>query len=212
MSALERYIPFEIYKNIKDLLEYRNVKHDHVFMSKEKFMERLDFGFIKIDGVRENSHGKRPASVILISPTSKAATNVPNFKVLMKKIPQSDLENNIEIMFISETPFTNFIKSQIRSDRAKYPGVYIEHFEYPIFSIVIPRHVMVPKHEIMPEAEVRKFCEEYKTQRTRFGVILTSDPAVVWLGARPGDVIKIYRESESSGHEIGLRTVKKAPL
>lgn len=209
----ERYIPHMIYKNIPEFLKYRKVVIDpkYEFMPEDELIKHLrHYEYVKISGTRTDKHGTRPFFIILIAPGSKYAINTPQFKKIFGTIKDTDLDSKAEIVIISEQPLTNFIKHQIRTEKTEHPGIYIENYEYKMFAIVIPNHIMVPKHIIMEDAEVAEFCANFHTQPSRMDKILVTDPPVVWLGARPGDVIKVIRDSEITGTSIGYRVVVRA--
>lgn len=54
-------------------------------------------------------------------------------------------------------------------------------------------HFMVPKHEIVDEKEKEMLVRRYGPL-DRFPKILLTDPIVEKLGAKEGDLIRIYRE------------------
>ena len=65
-------------------------------------------------------------------------------------------------------------------------------------------------HELLSEQEQEEVLRRYKTTRTQLPKILTSDPVVRKLGARPGDVIKITRTSPTAGVTVYYRVVDEA--
>ena len=208
-----RYIPYEIYKNLFEFLKHRNVDHQNQQFTEYAFTKTFaQYEYIIMKGSRDDKYGKRPFYVILIAPGSTYGTKTPSFKKLMNSISSDDMSNKAEIVIISENPLTNFIKNQIRTYRISRPGLWIEHHEYFKFSIVIPNHIEVPPHSIMSEEEVAQFCRDNYTQKDKLASIYVNDSPVVWLGARPGDVIKIVRSSEAVGKAIGYRHVIRAPL
>jgi DNA-directed RNA polymerase subunit H len=73
----------------------------------------------------------------------------------------------------------------------------------------IRRHVLVPKHEILPKSEVDKLLERYKIQLHQLPLIKSSDPAAQAIGAKPGDVLKITRKSQTAGVAVVYRYVIK---
>lgn len=202
-----KYVLVEIYKNLQEFLVYRNVKSDYQFVSSDKFVSAIAPEYIKITGTRDDKHGKRAFVLFLIAPESKYAINVPWFKKLLATIDTKTMESDAEIVFISENPLTNFIITQLNVERTTNRKLYIEHYEYKIFTIVVPKHILVPKHTIASDTDVENFCKTFYTVTTRFPKILVTDPPVVWLGAKPGDVIRIDRDSEITVKSIGYRTV-----
>lgn len=68
-------------------------------------------------------------------------------------------------------------------------------------------HILVPKHERIPSEEVPKVLRELGLDPSNLPLIRASDPAVKAIGAKPGDLVKITRESETAGKTIVYRLV-----
>lgn len=73
--------------------------------------------------------------------------------------------------------------------------------------IDISKHVLVPKHEILSSDEVEKVLEKYHVKPEQLPYILCSDPMVRVLGAKPGDIVRIIRKSETAGESVYYRLV-----
>ena len=73
--------------------------------------------------------------------------------------------------------------------------------------ILVPNHVYVPKHEIMTKKEAEQVLKEYNCNATELPLIFVTDPAIVGLGVKPGDMIKITRKSGTSGESLYYRYV-----
>jgi len=76
--------------------------------------------------------------------------------------------------------------------------------------ILVPDHVYVPKHEIISKDEAEQVLAKYNCKPTELPLIFVSDPAIMGLGVKPGDMIKITRESPTAGHSIYYRYVVEA--
>ncbi len=84
---------------------------------------------------------------------------------------------------------------------AKEQNVELLHRRF--LSIDLFMHVMVPEHDVIPEDEVEELESQFGISRTQLPKIKAGDPAAKAIGARPGDVIRIVRESPTAGrHEI----------
>ena len=70
-----------------------------------------------------------------------------------------------------------------------------------------PNHVLVPKHEIMQIKEAEQVLEKYHCKSIELPLIFVSDPAIVGLGVKPGDMIKITRKSATAGESFYYRYV-----
>jgi DNA-directed RNA polymerase subunit H len=68
-------------------------------------------------------------------------------------------------------------------------------------------HRDVPKHEIVPKDEVEGILKRYNATFEQFPYILTTDPVVLELQGKPGDLIKIGRDSKTAGSSVYYRLV-----
>ena len=73
--------------------------------------------------------------------------------------------------------------------------------------VLVPNHVYVPKHEIMTKKEAQKVLDEFNCTPTELPLIFVTDPAILGLGVKPGDMIKITRKSGTAGESIYYRYV-----
>jgi DNA-directed RNA polymerase subunit H len=68
-------------------------------------------------------------------------------------------------------------------------------------------HIYVPKHEIVNSAEAERIVANFNAKPEQFPYILISDPVVKLIKAKPGDLIKITRKSETAGETVYYRFV-----
>ncbi|MDW8044070.1 MAG: DNA-directed RNA polymerase subunit H [Nitrososphaerota archaeon] len=66
------------------------------------------------------------------------------------------------------------------------------------------------KHELLGRDEAEQVLQRYKANRNQLPKILTTDPVVKKMGARPGDIIKITRTSPTAGLTVYYRVVDEA--
>ena len=72
---------------------------------------------------------------------------------------------------------------------------------------LVSSHVLVPKHEIVSDSEIPSIMEKYNIEnKSHFPKILADDPAVKEIGAKKGNVIRIYRK-EPTGDCLYYRVV-----
>ena len=71
----------------------------------------------------------------------------------------------------------------------------------------VPDHVFVPKHEILTKKEAEQVLENFNCNPTDLPFIFVNDPAILGLGVKPGDMIKISRISGTAGESIYYRYV-----
>ncbi len=73
--------------------------------------------------------------------------------------------------------------------------------------VLVPDHVYVPKHEIMSKKEAEEVLEKYNCKQTELPLIFANDPAILGLGVKPGDMIRITRKSPTAGKSLYFRYV-----
>jgi len=73
--------------------------------------------------------------------------------------------------------------------------------------VLVPDHIYVPKHEILSIQEAREVLKKYNCKPTELPLIFVTDPAILGLGVKPGDMIKITRKSPTAGISLYYRYV-----
>lgn len=122
----------------------------------------------------------------------------------LKEIFSKDIEENKLLTFLV------LLNKPNGNDIIKINKVFGD--EYQLFTLSelqfnITKHVLVPKHEIIRNTdEVRKIFDEHSIQHgTQLPLILKTDPVAKWLYAKPGDLIRITRPSQTSGTYFSYR-------
>ena len=68
--------------------------------------------------------------------------------------------------------------------------------------------MLVPKHEIMTEEEISNEFSEVDYDFKDLPKIKSTDPVVKTIGAEPGNVLRITRESQTAGVFVTYRIVE----
>ncbi len=71
----------------------------------------------------------------------------------------------------------------------------------------ILEHELVPKHEVVPPEEAVRILRELGVSPPQLPWIRVTDPVVQAIGAKPGDIVRIYRKSPTSGEVVVYRYV-----
>ena len=74
--------------------------------------------------------------------------------------------------------------------------------------IDIQEHMLVPKHEIMTKEEISEEFSDVDYNFKDLPKIRADDPVVEEIGAEPGNVLRITRNSETAGVFITYRIVE----
>jgi len=75
----------------------------------------------------------------------------------------------------------------------------------PRFNVM--ENYLVPRHSILPQEEVDALLARYEIDLSQLPKILMEDPCAKAIGAVPGNVIKIERESPTAGLSLYYRLV-----
>lgn len=71
----------------------------------------------------------------------------------------------------------------------------------------IKNHILVPKHEKCSETEKKNVLQKFGAEIKDFPKININDAALYNLDVKPGDLIKITRDSPTAGKAIFYRVV-----
>ena len=84
-------------------------------------------------------------------------------------------------------------------------GIELIPRHFPTFNIF--EHELVPKHEILSPEEAKELLKKYRTKPHKFPRIRASDIVAIAIGAKPGDILRIIRESPTAGKYVTYRHV-----
>ncbi len=118
-------------------------------------------------------------------------------KDLQKKMEELDAQ---EGMLVGGSRFTPASKKYAVS--AKIELVLGMYSSFDLFG-----HELVPEHVIAEEDEVGLVLDHYGLGKDQIPRIFRDDPAAKVLGAKPGQVIRIVRESDTAGSVYYYRLV-----
>jgi len=83
----------------------------------------------------------------------------------------------------------------------------IELIPMIFLSFDIFKHDLVPEHELLRPEEKERVLAEYRVQPYQLPQIKASDPAAKAIGARPGDIVRVMRDSPTAGRYVSYRYV-----
>jgi len=95
--------------------------------------------------------------------------------------------------------------TQAAKTHARRRGIELIPRLFPSFNIF--EHVFVPKHEIVGAGEREKLLKEYRVQPYQLPRLKASDPAAKAIDAKPGDIVRIIRDSQTAGKYTSYRYV-----
>ncbi|MFX0069232.1 MAG: DNA-directed RNA polymerase subunit H [Promethearchaeota archaeon] len=95
--------------------------------------------------------------------------------------------------------------SAMSKKEAKKYGIELIPGRFPPMNIF--RHELVPRHEILSSKEADSLLKEYKMSKHQLPQIKKTDIAIIAIGAKVGDIVKIARNSPTAGEFTSYRLV-----
>jgi DNA-directed RNA polymerase subunit H len=89
--------------------------------------------------------------------------------------------------------------------RSKQNGIELIPKIFPSFKIF--DHDFVSKHELLTPEEKEKILEKYKMQPYQLPRINAYDPAIIAVGGKPGDIVRVIRKSPTAGKYEAYRYI-----
>ena len=204
-------ITFQIIKTIigqNGFYQKRDLEmNDNELTTDTKIISACEQPYIMLETKRTVPRGNRINFVMLIlNEDSKFVTQSPKLKELIKNIMlKIDIDKLDELIIIVEDDFftkknmLDVVRELKNQGSLKYdPEGLLPYFNaYPFrnFIFIVPDNIAVNKHIIIDEKE---FNENFKYRKIQdFPIIFSSDPPIVWNGARQGQIVKIIRKDNS---------------
>ncbi len=131
-------------------------------------------------------------------------------KICIKKIKEIEQFINTDIgyiLLIYNNSITSFAKQAIKTDLE----CDVQLFTESELSFNVTKHFLVPKHEILSKNEKIEFVKKNKLKVTNIPRIFDNDPVIKYYYGKPGDLVKITRDSETNGCSIYYRIVYASP-
>lgn len=73
--------------------------------------------------------------------------------------------------------------------------------------IDVTKHMLVPEHIVLDEDETHEVLNKYSISKESLPKIQITDPVMKLIEAKEGDVVKIIRNSRTTGRSIYYRFV-----
>jgi DNA-directed RNA polymerase subunit H (RpoH/RPB5) len=141
--------------------------------------------------------GRRKKKLIVWAITNVETIGIRYINQLAKRIETQTLDGGV---IISNGRFTYSSKANSRKK-----GVELIPSNFPSFNIF--DHFLVPTHEILSSEEKEAVLKKYRVHPYQLPLLRTSDPISKVIGARPGDLVKVTRESQTAGEHVSYRYV-----
>jgi DNA-directed RNA polymerase subunit H len=190
MSIDEEVRTKNLLRGIKSILKRRLYK----VITEDKFENYIDL-------ICELENDPSSKMFARISLEDKVGVSVlRDYAKKLEEKQEEEGEDKVKGLLVASNRFTHYARRE-----AKEGGIWIITSKDPRFDIFT--HDLVPVHEICTKEEANELLTKYNINRRQLPKILSSDPAVKAIGAKPGQIVKIHRNSEIAGETMAYRLV-----
>lgn len=197
---MDLYQPGLVYSNVRTMFKNRGAVPTDEELNEPELIQKINHReYVMTSAIRPPSDPRGEAVIVavIIDENSRIAKATAQLeKILAIAIKQKKPNVPLEILLITKEPMQDRL---MKREDIVPEGVSISNHPYTIFLLDITKHVSAPRHELVPDAEVAEFCARYHTAKEYFSKLPMSDPQAIWLGLRPGMVVRIIRASETAG-------------
>lgn len=223
--SLQVYPPINIVNIIiNEFFPTRNINilGSKNFSDDEIISETENNGFIRIDGISK-LRGLRNRIIFIVMKSNDTGSNLELRKVKknIEMIDNDEVTKNgtldelfliVNKEYFGKKNFDDTVKELYNKQKGGVDSdgekAYYSVLPYHNFSFSVPKCKILYPHILMTKEEVNELLQKERINFRDLPSILTSDVNVIWNGARPGQVIRIHRYSESSLESIYYRRVE----
>ncbi|CAO3670216.1 unnamed protein product [Umbelopsis ramanniana] len=123
-------------------------------------------------------------------------------KPIRKYVERMLTQNIPKGIIIFQQTMTSSANKVIQGMSAKY---HLESFQEAELLVNITKHVLVPIHIVLSTEEKLTLLKRYRLKETQLPRIQQTDPVARYYGLKRGQVVKIMRNSETSGRYVSYR-------
>lgn len=214
---------FLVYQHLGPFLKSRGleVSGGSLDTPRDRFTTELDhIGYFRLDATGGGTGTGTGTTVILVlSLRGKYTDHGPQLRGLISSLNSEDFAREgrlAEIIVVApeevmkKKNMTDVV-ADFRAAAGKPEALAKDYNMYPyhVFSLDIPRAQCVPTHEIADAAEVRAYLARERLSLADLRRVAASNPPVIWIGARPGQVVRIHAPSETAGESYDYCLVSR---
>lgn len=201
------YLPGQVYENLVKMMAYRGAVVTSPVLDANTVAQKLNlYDHVTIMATRgaADIRGKATLVTVLVAPGSAAGHKSADFKKLIKGLPKT-ANAGIEYIIVTENVLTTHVEKQVAALRRENPTIDIGTHEYKYWLTEAPKSVQGVPHSIATKDEVDHLCRTRYTDPSTFPIIRQGECQAVWIGAKPGMVVRIDRLSETAGEAVAYR-------
>lgn len=218
-----------VYQHVPRLLESRGLTTKTVVDTpRDQFISNItQVGYFRLDAEDAN---RRVLVLLILATNGKYTDHGPRLRDLITSLHFEDFaveERFSEVMVVAPEEilkkknmtdavygFRKPVEAAKKDGVAKKPegkrADYYNIYPYAVLSIDIPRVRCIFPHVIADRAEVAAHLTRERLSISSLKRLLATEPLVIWIGARPGNVIRIQSPSETAREACDYYVVVRA--
>lgn len=196
---MEEHPTYLVYTHIPEFIENRSLtllENSEYGLNepKNKFISTISIkGYVKIQTFDTEDNR---IDIFIFAPGGKYVEKGPDLQTLIS----SNIRDIAEMILI--VPMETIEKKNIETALGKFPEEIVKMYPYSVFSFNLPKCESIPLHEILSPEETEELLMFNRVTFSDLRKIRSIDPPLVWIGAKPRDVVKVTAPSETAGHVI----------
>lgn len=197
---------FTIYQNLDAFYSYRNLEAIDSKLDDINFAQIIQRDkYLVLSAVPKGSKNNtdvRKFVTVLVYTGTLCETKWESMQRLINHVRHS----NADIMIITPFKIANGVAKKLSllpKEREHASRTFVS-YPYSLLLSVIPEFELAPRYEKLTDEEAREF-DTYSLAK-----ICENDPQVVWIGGKPGQILKYTYLSEVTIYAIGYCVVSNA--
>ncbi|CAE5967526.1 unnamed protein product [Arabidopsis arenosa] len=196
---------FLVQKTLMQMLKDRgySIEDSEITMTLGEFIEKYGENMKRKALVTLKAKKNDDNDKLYIFFPNKPKVGVAEMKKYINRLKSENVFRAILVM----QDIKEFSRQAQLSIGAAYPKFHIEVFQEKELIVNVNHHVFVPEHQALTTEEKQNFLERYTVKENQLPRIHVTDPIARYFGLKRGEVVKITRQSETSGRYITYRYV-----
>lgn len=223
LSMMESYSPYTAYRNLPAFIKARRLITDHKWLDREKFIQEIQLnGYINIMCEDEPDRYRRTplpnglpltTCIAIMDRASPQIEKTDSFIKFLKSIPQyKKPTENLDILVLTESEISPHILRRVEQDSraipADAPRIRIQFHKYDKFKVDQTRHILAAQHSVLTSEEEANLLTREHITKDQLPKITRDDAKCLWIGAEPGEVVRIVSPAETTIARISYRLVR----
>lgn len=207
---------------INEFFPYRNISLISKKYTDDEIISDMEkYEYIRIDGVTNKPRGKRNKVLFIIikSNDSSVSFDLKKIKKILEILEKDNIKDFIDEFYLitnkeyfDKKNFNDIIRDLHSKQKGGYDpdgeGPYYSVCPYHNFCFSVPKCKVLFPHILMSKEEVNDFLTKERINIKDLPIILTNDVNIIWNGGKPGQVVRIYRNSETTLESIFYRRIE----